>query len=68
MRGGFVRLGGVDQRRHHHNPVDAGLLRFTRHILREGGGELGDAGDHRHFTVGGVSRHFDHRQLFLHRH
>jgi dihydrodipicolinate synthase/N-acetylneuraminate lyase len=49
--GGKIPVIGVDQRRHHHDPVDADALRLFRHFLGKGGGELGHPGDDRNFAA-----------------
>ncbi len=54
MLGGLVRLGGIDQRRHHHDAVDADPLHRLGHLRRAGAGELGDPADHRHAAAGGI--------------
>ena len=46
MRGGLVRLGGIDQRGHHHHAVDADTCGLLGGFDGEGRGELGDAAQH----------------------
>ena len=65
MRRGLVRLGRIDQCRHHHDAIETDARRFFRHVDRERRREFGDAAQDRHATPCDGFRRLHHRDLLV---